>query len=432
MSGKKFAAVSLSLLLAVGMFAGCSQTPAGKSSSAPQSSAAESKGSAAAPVTLEFFQQKTQAGPQKGYQRIIDAFKKECPEITIEMNTVPDAGKVLTTRISSGDIPPLFSDYPTQLQFKQKVANGYLEKLSGQAFLSRVNPASIAMSKANDGETYALPLSSNFMGIYYNADTFKKYGFQVPETYDELIAICDKLVADGKTPFVQSLKDRTGHLFQSLLIAWTQNGVETIKKVSDGKGSVSDDPEMRKLAERMINFSKYFNKDAFGIDLINMGQEFANGNYPMSITGSYDYGTLKIANPNINMGIFPIPNDTKKTSHILTGIDAALCISGKATAAEKAAALKFLEFVSRTENAQMFCDEDGAPSCITAVAFKDTLQQPVISMIKSGQVHDWMASTVNGKVVNELYNVTQGFFMDKNVDKYLKDMDETIKVASAQ
>ena len=36
---------------------------------------------------------------------------KENSDIEIEMNTVPDAGTVLTSRISSGDIPVIFSDF---------------------------------------------------------------------------------------------------------------------------------------------------------------------------------------------------------------------------------------------------------------------------------------------------------------------------------
>ena len=64
-------------------------------------------------LEIEFFQQKMEEGPQKGYQAIIDKFNEENSDIRIEMNTVPDAGTVLTSRIASGDIPVLFSDYPT-------------------------------------------------------------------------------------------------------------------------------------------------------------------------------------------------------------------------------------------------------------------------------------------------------------------------------
>jgi raffinose/stachyose/melibiose transport system substrate-binding protein len=97
---------------------------------------------------------------------------------------------------------------------------------------------------------------------------------------------------------------------------------------------------------------------------------------------------------NVNMGVFPIPNDTLETSTLLSGIDAALSVSAKAKSNEKEAALAFLEFISRTENAQIFCDSDGAPSTITAVKYSDPRVDPVINKMKSGPLHDWFASTI--------------------------------------
>lgn len=117
-------------------------------------------------LTIEFFQQKGEEGPQKGYQAIIDKFNAENPDIKIEMNTVPDAGTVLTSRISSGDIPVIFSDYPTQQQFKQKVANGYVQDLSEQKFLENVDETALVMSKQEDGGYYALPYSRNYIWVF--------------------------------------------------------------------------------------------------------------------------------------------------------------------------------------------------------------------------------------------------------------------------
>ena len=117
------------------------------------------------PLKIEFFQQKGEEGPQKGYKEIIDKFNKENSDIEIEMNTVPDAGTVLTSRISSGDIPVIFSDYPTQTQFKQKVANGYVQDLSDQDFLKNVNESALEMTKQEDGGYYALPYSRNYIGV---------------------------------------------------------------------------------------------------------------------------------------------------------------------------------------------------------------------------------------------------------------------------
>ena len=116
-------------------------------------------------LEIEFFQQKMEEGPQKGYQAIIDKFNEENSDIRIEMNTVPDAGTVLTSRIASGDIPVLFSDYPTQQQFRQKVENGYVQDLSEQECLKNVEESALEMTKQKDGKYYALPYSLSLIHI---------------------------------------------------------------------------------------------------------------------------------------------------------------------------------------------------------------------------------------------------------------------------
>ena len=86
-------------------------------------------------------------GPQRAYAEVLARFKEEYPDIDIEINTVPDAGTVLMQRIATGDIPPIFSDYPTQTQFKEKVNNGYIECLEGNEFLSRSSWASTTTAR---------------------------------------------------------------------------------------------------------------------------------------------------------------------------------------------------------------------------------------------------------------------------------------------
>ncbi len=72
-------------------------------------------------IKIEFFQQQGEEAIQNAYRKVIADFTKEYPNIIIDMNTVPDPVKVLTSRFATNDIPPLFTDYPTQLQFKEKV-----------------------------------------------------------------------------------------------------------------------------------------------------------------------------------------------------------------------------------------------------------------------------------------------------------------------
>lgn len=385
-------------------------------------------------LTIEFFQQKAEEGPMKGYQAIIDQFNAANPDIRIEMNTVPDAGTVLTSRISSGDIPVIFTDFPTQQQFKQKVANGYIQNLSDQEFLKNVNPSSLEMTKQPDGGYYALPYSRNYMGVFYNMEIFEQYQLEIPKTYDEFIAICKTLKEAGVTPIGLYGKDpgHVGHVFQCTTVTWAPSGVETIEKAAKGEAKLEGDAEFTTVFTRMKELFDYVNEDALALSNTTCWENFANGKYAMGITGSYARGTLLISNPDLKLGVFPLPNDSIATTKTLSGVDSAVCISGKATDEEKAAAYRFLDYLAQAENAQIFCDNDGAPSCINGVVSDDQGIQPMIEIINAGQTHDWMASTINNNIITDLYNVVQGFWADRNVEAVLKNMDASIAVTSME
>ncbi len=392
-------------------------------------------GAALAETKVEFFQQKMEEGPQRAYAQVIEKFAAENPDIVIELNTVPDAGTVLMQRISTGDIPPIFSDYPTQVQFKQKIANGYIECLEGQEFLSRVNPGMLKLAMNTDGQSYALPLSQNYMAVFYNLDLFAQAGItETPKTWDELIAVCDKLVAANIVPFSFGDKaaGRVGHCYQAVSQATYPGIVDYLVKVVNKEATVAQNAEPFKLiGERMLQLRTYALPDPLGTADTVMWENFAAGKAAMCITGSYARGTILIANPSLNLGAFPVPGDVYDESPLLTGVDAALCISAEATDEQKAAGLKFLEFISRPENAQLWSDTDGAPSCIMGTTYSDPRLSPVIEKAATGVVTDWYASKISAQVYNEIYQVVQGLLLDGDMDAYIAGLDEAIESAVA-
>lgn len=385
-------------------------------------------------LTIEFFQQKGEEGPQKGYLALIDKFNEENPDVKIEMNTVPDAVTVLTSRISSGDIPVLFSDFPTQTQFAQKVANGYVMDLSDQEFLKNVDESSMTMTQQDDGKYYALPYSHNYMGVYYNMEMFEDNGLEIPKTWAEFTAVCDKLQEAGITPIGLAGKDpgRVGHAFQTMMVAWAPTGVEKIVSVINGEAQLEGDEEIAEVFNKMNTVLDYANDDALALSDTNCYENFVNGEYAMTITGSYAMGTIQSLNPDMKLGVFALPNDTEETSTILAGMDISICVSAMASPEEQEAACRFLDFLAQPENAQVFNGYDGAPSSIVGVEVANEEISSVVDMIGAGKTHDWMASYMNSNVTNDLYNVVQGFWADRDVDAVLKNMDESIAVTSAE
>ena len=169
-----------------------------------------------------------------------------------------------------------------------------------------------------------------------------------------------------------------------------------------GEATIEGDAEFQNVFEKMSTLLSYANEDALALSDTACYENFANGQYAMTITGSYAKGTIQSINSDLKIGIFPLPNDTYEDTKCLSGIDAAICVSAQASDEEKEAAYRFLAYLAETENAQTFCDYDGAPSCINGVVNDDEGIAPMVEMINAGQTHDWMASTITNNETTEL------------------------------
>ncbi|RQW05925.1 MAG: carbohydrate ABC transporter substrate-binding protein [Calditrichaeota bacterium] len=64
-----------------------------------------------------------------------------------------------------------------------------------------------AMSSV-DGKQYFLPTSWYWWGVYYRPSVFEKYNLQTPETWDDLMNVCETLKSNGVTPFTIGTKYR--------------------------------------------------------------------------------------------------------------------------------------------------------------------------------------------------------------------------------
>lgn len=53
-----------------------------------------------------------------------------------------------------------------------------------------------------DGMHYGIPWFPNFKSIvFYHEPTFEEMGYEIPETYDDMVALSEQIVADGMTPW---------------------------------------------------------------------------------------------------------------------------------------------------------------------------------------------------------------------------------------
>ncbi len=373
-------------------------------------------------VTIEFFQGKPEAVDT--FNVLIDKFEQEYPGIHVTQVHVPDAAKVLTTRISINDIPDIFNCYVTQPSFKLLTEEGYVLDITEEGFLSRVNSGILETAKYS-GRAFAFPLALNTFGIYYNVDIFNEYGLTVPESWNELIALCEELKNSGMTPIVFTDKDswtlgHQGRVLEGMLVddfdAYYGSLASGAVKPSEALYPI--------VADKMLKMREYSQKQTLATDYGQGIAAFAQGEAAMFVNGIWSIPSIKKANPDLNFEVFPIPADDPAKQRVLTGIDVALAVS--ASSEHQDAALKFLDFLSRKENAQIYADLDGSPSAINGIAIDAENYSQLMELIDTGAVYGWTSIYYPLSVYNEYGSLYQNLIA-RDKESFLDEIDMLYK-----
>jgi alpha-glucoside transport system substrate-binding protein len=137
-------------------------------------------------------------------QGISDRLIAPDADYEVEFEQVDDVAQQIQIRAEGGTLDVVLTPQPGAVQ--EQAANGNavsledlgfdiadLESTFGEYFLS------LGEYK---GEHYGIPTNINLKSmVWYAKDDFDKAGYTVPTTWDELIALSDRMVADGNTPW---------------------------------------------------------------------------------------------------------------------------------------------------------------------------------------------------------------------------------------
>ncbi len=123
-----------------------------------------------------------------------------------------------------------------------------------------------------EGEHYGIPTNVNYKSmVWYNVQIFEDEGYEIPETYDELIALSEQMVADGYTPWVigTGSDDATGWPATDWMEDIMLRSVEPEVYDQWVEGELPfDSPEVRNAAELFAEIA--FNEDFIVGDTANI------------------------------------------------------------------------------------------------------------------------------------------------------------------
>lgn len=134
-------------------------------------------------------------------QMIIDEYMEENENVKIEVEALDEeAYKTKFKAYSMEGMPDVVSIWGQPSFLDEVVDAGVLAELNEADYADYKFIEGSLNGFTYDDKLYGLPRNTDVACIYYNEKMFKDNGWEIPATYDELLALADKINAAGIVP----------------------------------------------------------------------------------------------------------------------------------------------------------------------------------------------------------------------------------------
>lgn len=281
-----------------------------------------------------------------------------------------------------------------------------------------------------EGRTSALPYSVMAASVIYNKEIFDEHGLDVPETWSELLALCDDLQAAGVTPFYGTFKDdwTVGQGWYDYAVGGSLDVIEFFDDLAaEGAevGPESDVSFQKDFAEpvgRMLQLTgSYVNEDAASRGYGDGNLAFANGEAAMYLQGPWAFSEIAKTAPDLELGTFPLPmTDDPDDLAVRVNMDLAAMIPEGSQ--HQDAARDFLEYLYLPENIETYnASQLGFTPTEDAEAPDDPRIAGMIPYYDAGQVYQGPSVLVPKTI--PVFNYTQAMVLGGDPGAILATMD---------
>jgi raffinose/stachyose/melibiose transport system substrate-binding protein len=201
------------------------------------------------------------------------------------------------------------------------------------------------------GKVYGLPMNTGSMQfVVYNQDLFAQLGLTPPTTWSGLLAYCNKVADTGRVPL--KVAGATPIHVGTIALAIAANTVYTTEpfwsaKRNAGKVTFAGTPGWRQALQQILDLkgARCFDPSPATVTSAVALRAFNGGETPAIAMGGWDViNGIQEANPSLEIGFFPIPGQSVKTTRVMVNPGEYLAVNDDSPV--KAEALEFLDFVA--------------------------------------------------------------------------------------
>ena len=311
-------------------------------------------------ASIKWTTHRTDRGEDGTLDKIVAEFNKVYPNITVEVEAIPDFAEEALLRLSSGDYADLMAIPAID---KAEYANYFMPLDTFENMDSEINFAS---QTEYDGYTYGVPYMANAQGVVYNKAVFEAAGItELPKTPTEFIAA------------LQAIKDNTDAipLYTNYAAGWTMgawdaylgcvsNGDDTYlnqKFVHTANPFADNGDETGAYALYKILYDAVagglIEDDYSTTDWEGCKGMINNGKIGCMVLGSWAFSQMVEAGEHgDDIGYMPFPITVNGVQSALAGGDYATAINVNSSDENKTASLVFLKWLTEESG---WCYQEG-------------------------------------------------------------------------
>ena len=368
---------------------------------------------------IEILQYKPEAATY--FDQVEEQFNASHDDIHLTISSPNDASTILRTRFIREDYPDIIG-IGGDINYSYYVDADILADVSDYPGMADVKESYIDILEAleitpKDG-TYGVPYVANAAGILYNRDMFEEHGWEIPESWDELMALCEEIEAEGILPFYFGFRDTWTCLAPWNSLAVDLAPADTCQKVNAGETTFSE--EYVEVAEKCAQLVSYGPEDPFAYGYNDACTAFANGESAMYPIGSYAVPQILSVNPEMNIDSFVTPGNNDASKNTLnSGVDLLFAVTAECE--NKEAAYEVLDFLMDDANIQAYIDDQNAVPCKDSEFELAPMLDGMLPYIESGNMTDYQDHYYPSEMAADA--LIQTYLINGDVEDFLNDFD---------
>ena len=355
------------------------------------------------------------------FDALEEEFNATHDDIVLTIDSPNDASTILRTQFIREDYPAIIGT-GGDINYSYYIDAEILADVSDYPGLENIKQSYLDIGEAleivpTDG-VYGVPYAANAAGILYNRDMFEEHGWEIPTTWDELIALCEEIQSQGILPLEFGFLDKWTCLAPWNALAVDLAPADVCKQVNRGETTFTQ--EYREAAEKYIQLMEYGPDDPVAYSYNDACTAFARGEAAMYPIGSYAVPQILSVNPEMNIDSFVMPgSDDPEGNTLNSGIDLQFCVT--AACPDKEAAYEVLDFLLQDDVVQQYITDQNSIPCKEGDFELAPQLDGMSEYIESGNMTDYQDHYYPSEMAVD--GQLQTFVQNKDVDAFLERFD---------